>query len=504
MALKQNIVANYISQIYVAAIGILILPLYVKYMGAEAYGLIGFFAMLQAWFALLDLGLTPTISREAARYNGGAISALDFRRLFRALTTVFVVIAVLGGGLLWLVAEKIAMGWLNINQLDPNTVVLSIKIMVVCVSLRWMGGVYRGVISGSERLVWLSIFNMVIASLRFFAVFISLYVFGFSPVVFFFHQLFVAVVEMVGLLLMATKLLPRPAEGVLILNWSFRPVLPLLKFSLSIAFTSSVWVLMTQTDKLILSGILPLADYGYFSLAVLVAGGIMIISGPISTALLPRMARLYAQEEHQQLLSLYRMATQSVAVLAGAASVTIFYCAKPLLMAWTADAELSSNAAPILSLYALGNGILAIGAFPYYLQYARGQLKYHLIGSVGMVLVLLPAIIIAVKNFGTVGAGYVWLSVNAIYVLIWVAFVHGRLEPGLHLNWLFNDCLKIFAAPALLLAPLAWFPLDFENRLQLIGFLFVVSALALLSAILSASQIRQMVVARFKRVIIDG
>jgi O-antigen/teichoic acid export membrane protein len=67
MPLKKNILANYASQIYVTLIGIFMVPLYIKYMGAEAYGLVGFFAMLQAWFNLLDMGLTPTTARETAR-----------------------------------------------------------------------------------------------------------------------------------------------------------------------------------------------------------------------------------------------------------------------------------------------------------------------------------------------------------------------------------------------------------------------------------------------------
>ena len=50
MSLKRNILASYTSQIYVTLVGILILPLYLKYMGAEAYGLVGFFTMLHAWF----------------------------------------------------------------------------------------------------------------------------------------------------------------------------------------------------------------------------------------------------------------------------------------------------------------------------------------------------------------------------------------------------------------------------------------------------------------------
>ena len=76
MTLKKNLLANYASQIYVTVIGIVMVPLYVRYMGAEAYGLVGFFAMLLVWFNLLDMGLTPTVARETARFHGGAIPCL--------------------------------------------------------------------------------------------------------------------------------------------------------------------------------------------------------------------------------------------------------------------------------------------------------------------------------------------------------------------------------------------------------------------------------------------
>lgn len=54
MSLKSNIAANYASQLYTTLIGIVLVPLYLQYMGTEAYGLVGFFVMLQAWFNLLD------------------------------------------------------------------------------------------------------------------------------------------------------------------------------------------------------------------------------------------------------------------------------------------------------------------------------------------------------------------------------------------------------------------------------------------------------------------
>lgn len=147
---EKNIASSYSSQLYSASIGILILPLYIKYMGAESYGLVGFFTMLQAWFALLDLGLTPTIARETARYHGGSMSALRYRQLFRALSSIFVSIAVIGGMALWLLAEPIAYKWLQVETLSMNMVVVAVQIMAVSVALRWLGGLYRGVITGSD------------------------------------------------------------------------------------------------------------------------------------------------------------------------------------------------------------------------------------------------------------------------------------------------------------------------------------------------------------------
>lgn len=327
MSLKKNIIANYISQIYVALVGIVMLPIYIKYMGAEAYGLVGFFTMLQAWFVLLDLGLTPTIARETARFHGGAMLALEYRQLFRALSFIFIVIAVLGGGGLFMASGLLARGWLNVKNLPLSDVSLAVQIMSICVAIRWVCGLYRGVVTGSERLVWLSGFNSFVATLRFIMVLPVMWYFGFTPFVFFVYQLLIATVEVVGLASKSRKLLPAQKRLGQDIGWSFKPIQPILKFALTIAFTSSVWVSVTQIDKLVLSGILQLDDYGYFSLAVLLAGGIMVITGPISSAILPRMARLHAEGRNNEMIAVYRNSTQLVSVIAGSAAITLVCCA---------------------------------------------------------------------------------------------------------------------------------------------------------------------------------
>jgi O-antigen/teichoic acid export membrane protein len=454
--LKKNIISNYASQIYVTLIGILLLPLYIKYMGSEAYGLIGFFAMLQAWFGILDLGLTPTIGRETARYRAGVLPALAFRQLYWALTVIFITVALVGGGVLFLLSTIIVTKWLNLGNLPVDDVVIAVQIMVISVALRWMCGLYRGVVTGSEKLVWLSGCNAVIATLRFIGVFVSMWYFGFTPFVFFVHQFCIALIEIITLALKTQQLLPNKQNLTQNIGWSFEPIKPVLKFTLTIAFTASVWVFVTQTDKLVLSGILSLENYGYFTLAVLVSNGIMMVSGPVSSAIMPRMARLHAENKVDEMIKIYRQSTQLVAIIAGSAAITLVAAAKPLLIAWTGDVHLAEKAAPILRLYAAGNLFLCIAAFSYYLQYAKGSLRYHLIGNVVLVIVLIPSIIFASTHFGGVGAGYVWLIMNFLFFFIWVAYVHHKLEPNLHLKWLFNDVLKIII-PAFIVALLVFY-----------------------------------------------
>ena len=433
-SLKHNVITSYASQIYLIVISIAVLPLYIEYMGAEAYGLVGFFAMLQGLFNLLDFGLTPTIGRQTAHYNAGIDTALSFRQLFRALSLIFIVIAIIGGGVLFALDDYIAAHWLKLDKLSIKDVLFCLQVMAVCVALRWMTGLYRGVISGFEQIVWLSIVNTIIATLRFPGVLLYMYYFGFTIKSFFVFQILIALLEFLILLIKSYQLLPKVSLQYPI-GWSIKPVKPLLSFALTIAFTSAVWVLFTQLDKFVLSGILPLADYGYFTLAVLVAGGVLQLSAPISSPIMPRMARLEAEQQYEQMRQVYLNATQFIAVIVVTAGIVLAGVAKPVLYAWTGDINLANQAAPILRLYALGNALLALSAFPYYLQYAKGNLKYHLIGNIISVVILIPAVVWAATHYGAVGAGWVWFLMQLIYLVFWVSYIHAKLEPNMNLIW---------------------------------------------------------------------
>ena len=163
-------------------------------------------------------------------------------------------------------------------------------------------------------------------------------------------------------------------------------------------------------------------------------------------------------------------------------------CAKT--WAWTGDAALVQRAAFALRLYAIGYALLAVGAFPYYLQYAKGNLRLHLIGNALFVLLLIPSVIWAATHHGMTGAGWAWLIANAVYFFCWTPLVHRHFAPGVHAGWLLKDVLRP-ASLAVLVAAIGWSAMDWAGTRGVLGLqLFVIGGVLLLLAYMLSDRLK--------------
>ncbi|MFA7281784.1 MAG: oligosaccharide flippase family protein [Sterolibacterium sp.] len=481
MSLKQNIFANYLSQIYAAVIGVVMLPFYIRYMGAEAYGLVGFFALLQAWFLHLDMGLMPSVIRATIRFRNGESDALSLRRLLWSLEGVAICAASMGGLGLILGADSIAGDWLKAEHLTRDEIANAIRLMALTIALKWMSEYYRGVISGFERWVWFSVFSAVMATIRFVLVIPLLILVSNRVETFFLFQLGVTALEILFLTRKTYALLP--AVTIETSRWNWKPLQNILGFSSAMALTGLLWASVLHTDKLLVSGMLSLAEYGWFSLSVLAGSGVLLLVAPIVTALVPRLTAVHAQGNEAGLLELYRKGSQWVGILAWSSCGVLASQAERLVWIWTGDAQLASHTHLTLSLYALGNGVMALSAFPYYLQFAKGQLRLHLLGTILFALVLIPSLIWAVGRYGAAGAGWAWLGAHILFFTLWIPVVHRRHAAGMHIDWLLHD-----VAPIALLALTAawasrWLPWPEQRALACVQLLVVSAGVLMISSI---------------------
>lgn len=426
MSFKVNVAFNYISQFYNGVIGILIMPFYLKALGVEAYGLIAFFTLLQSWFYLLDVGFSQTLTRETVRYRSGDVSAQLYAKLYKYINLIFAGVSVISVLVLFFCTNLVLQHWIKLSSLNAGDVRLCLQVMFISVGLRCLGGVYRGIIQGLERIKWLSGFNIIINTLRFIGVIPALYLFGFNIQTFFIYQLIVAVIEFVTLFICHKHALAQVIddEADIINKQNQQYFSQVIKFALFSAANFTLWVFVSQSDKMLLSGILTLKDYAYYSMAILLSGIIYMISTPISNVLQPRLTALFAQNNHQALDVLYKKAAQFVTVLVAAVSASVFWNAAEVVYVWSGDWQVSGQVAHILQLYIVGNAFLAINAFTYYIQYAHGDVKRHFYGNLLQCGLMLPLMVFAAHHYGALGAGYVWLAVHVFWFFSWTIFIN--------------------------------------------------------------------------------
>lgn len=155
MRLKDNLLAGFANSIWSALVNIIAVPLYLTYLGIEAYGLIGFFVTTQALLQLLDMGLAPTINREVARCSASG----NLKEAGKLLHTLAVVYWSVAGGIALLIialAPLIAEYWLQSTQLPRQTVEHAVILMGLVMACRWPIGLYQGALIGAQRLTVLS------------------------------------------------------------------------------------------------------------------------------------------------------------------------------------------------------------------------------------------------------------------------------------------------------------------------------------------------------------
>ena len=114
------------------------------------------------------------------------------------------------------------------------------------------------------------------------------------------------------------------------------------------------------------------------------------------------------------------------------------------------------------------------------------------------VLVIVPAILWATPRYGAEGAAWVWVSLNAGYVLIAVHLMYRRILSAEKWRWYKHDLLAPLGAgiAVALLLKLGWPVAD-----TLISELLLLGAAAILTAgaaLLAAGQVRQQVMQHFK------
>jgi O-antigen/teichoic acid export membrane protein len=461
-------------------------PLLLALMGAEAYALVAFATVLQAWMTLFDLGVAALLARQLTRYRAGALSAGDARNLTHACERLY-----LGGGLMALVvflfaSPWIAARWLGHGALAPAEIALSLRLVAALLVLRWMGGLYQSALVGLERQTLANAVTLAGAAARILAGFAVLLFVSRAPSAFFTAQVALMLAEVLFCRWMLSRSIAAGADAgrsgwaLLADQW---------RFAVGIIVSASAATVIGQADKLTLSHALSLAQFGIFGLVVSICTGIAMIVPPFVQAFQPRLTLLHAQDRSAEFAHVYRLAAAVSLVLAAALAGTIAAHPDWTVFAWTGRRDIAAALAPVLTLYAAGAGFAAFQFTPFVLQYAQGTVRLHVIGNVLFAAIMAPLAVWAALAHGALGAGVVWLAGNFLFVAIWTPIIHARLLAREARRGLDLSLWVRLAALAAFLAATRYLPVAGVSRL---GALALLAGLSLAVAALGIGLSREL------------
>lgn len=450
ISIKLNTITNYIGQSYTLAVAIIITPFYLQYLGAEAYGLVGFFMLMQSWLTLLDMGLSATLGRQIA-YARGQINGFEkFQNLLRSFELIF--FALTSGVVIciYFSSDWLAHSWIKSIALSSENISYCISIMGLIIGLRLFSTIYRSGINGFEDQVWINKAGVIISSLKYIGSFFILVYISNDIRRFFEYQLVISFLEAALLGKRFYFNLPKFYSSIswLKIEWSvFREILP---FTLSVTYTSAILIVITQFDKLLLSGSLSLEEFGYFSLITLITGAVISLSIPVFLAFLPRMTMLVSKGNLKEMIAVYVNMTQIITWITFSSAVLISIYPEEIFYSLTGDKKTYIWGNEILFWYALGSGVYVLGTFQYYLQNSFGTLRLYVIGSTVALAIQAPLTYYVTVQYGALGSGQLWFVFSSIWFLGWTSVVHSKLIPGFHLKWLIRDILPMMISIVIL------------------------------------------------------
>jgi O-antigen/teichoic acid export membrane protein len=256
--------------------------------------------------------------------------------------------------------------------------------------------------------------------------------------VFFFWQAVVSAVHTTAARFLLWRLMP---SSKIHATFSLRELRAIWRYAAHVSGYSILMVAFSQLDKIILSKVLSLEQFGYYALASAAANAMFYLVSPVTSALLPRFTQLIQLKEWPALREAFRTGSQLVgtAVFPIAGLFALF--GAQVLTVWTHQPAVVANATITLGLLAVASALNAAMNIPYALINAAGHPQIIVVQYALSLVLYSPVVFLAATHWHAPGAAVAAIALNSVYLLTTVAFAHHRVFDGGYGEWITADVL---------------------------------------------------------------
>jgi len=347
----KNLGSGLLAQAWTVLLGLVALPVLVRGLGAEHYGLLALSLALIGFAAVADLGVGRAASKFIAEdYERNETGRTE--RFVRTSLTVSIVSGLIGTAVLLLLSPVLTRRVFSIRpamQAEAQLVFALTAIGLLPVLLRIL---FDGVLAGHHRIAFLNMTNMLANTLKV-GFSIAAILTGHSVLAIVAINVAVCFLHAIGLGWYTYRFFSGRIR--IVFGWDQRIARQLLELGL---ISTLSWVLANviflYADRVIIGMFLPLAMVGYYTMAFDIASKQWYISSSVSQTFFPVFSGQSVTNQGA-LGQSYIQAAKALAVLVTGATMLLGVFSRELLTYWISPDFAAHSTAPLMLL---GIGIL--------------------------------------------------------------------------------------------------------------------------------------------------
>ena len=425
----RNTIYNIASSALPLVVAVFTIPLLIRGLGKERFGVLSLGWVLIGYFSLADFGLSRALTKFAAERIGQGkrdeLPGLVWTSLF-----LMTVLGVAGGVLLALLSPVLVTSVLKIESTSTREILASFYLLSAGVPLTVMAAGLRGIpeafmrfdLSGYVRIT-LGVFNFLGPAV----------VLAFTKSVV--HVIAALIVgralSLVAYLLICFRLLPEMKTRVFV---DLSRIRPLAKFGGWITVSNVISPIMVNFDRFFLGAMVSVSALAYYSTPWEMVTRLLIIPTSFAAVMFPIFSRKGGAKEAPD-PNLYRKSLKYVILALLPFCVISLSFAKEILQIWI-GADFALQSFRVLQLMTAAVLLNGLAMMPFSLIQAAGRpditAKFHILELV----LYIPILWLLIREWGISGAAMAWLVRVGFDLILLVTYAGKRINAvaGTDLN----------------------------------------------------------------------
>jgi hypothetical protein len=417
-SLTKSILHNLFFNIWQAGLLLILLPIYIKILGLESFGLIGFYLIWITIFGILETGFSSTILREFSWLAAKKKKNTKIFYLFRSAEIFYFSLIFFICLILSILVFFFGKDFFKSNTLDPEIIHQTLILMIFSLACSVPLGLYAGGLRGLNKHQQCSFLLALFATVRGLGcVIILLYIKSDIRIYF----IYLIIINSAQLLVFRWLLLKSFIKCNYFNKFSFNPLKSIKNYFTGIIFCTAISIVISQSDKLILGKITSLENFSLYTISWTVASALSLLVGPIISIYSNKITALISSKENKALVKNFKLLSQLTNILILSPAIVLIFFSKQALLVWTGNPFISENAAPILSVLVIGMLLVNCSYPSLTFLYSKNRIK-EVVKLNLISLIFIPFQIFAIKYYGIAGAAYIWLfygiTINISYQAI--------------------------------------------------------------------------------------